>query len=185
MNCSRSHDGLPAGRRSARLIAIAALVSTALVAGEAPAQAPVHRPEAPTFSVNVGMSDWRLSPGAAMFALRVDRQLGTRALLAEGSLGMLRARDYGASPTVVPEAQLQLQIPRAVAPYFGVGVGAFTGGGDGRHSRLGLTTSVSLGVRLSQVLPGNVVRLEARMRGLGLSHPNELLELTTGIGWAL
>ena len=98
-----------------------------------------HAPPTRTFSVHAGVAPVfeQLGSSMPMFALRVDRQLGTPIVLAEGSIGMMRGSHAGRGPSVVPEGQVQLQLPRAIAPYLGIGAGAVSGrrAGGSRHPR--------------------------------------------------
>jgi hypothetical protein len=94
------------------------------------------------------------------------------------------AEQSGDNTYIIPEAQLQLQVARAIAPYVGVGVGTLTkvSGSTGRVSQL--TTSGAAGVRLWGLVPRGVLRGELRLRGIGRGFTGSAAEWTGGIGWS-
>ena len=151
-----------------------------------PERAPMMRPQHATLSVNGGVSAWDLSGtgNSVILAVRLDRPLGVLWLLGEGSLATLRTDEQSGHHTyLIPEVQLQLQIPRAISPYLGAGAGAFSRiGGDGRRQSV-LTTTGSVGLRLWGVIPRAVLRGEFRLRGIGREFTGSAFETTGGIGW--
>lgn len=170
-----------------RLTSIAATLLTTLLVSDASAQESAGRRPARTISANIGWAQWDLSGvgSSPMVAVRLDHQVGPQALLVEGSLAALRADEQGGSRSyLTTEVQLQLQVPRAVAPYLGVGAGAFSRVSGANSPEHDLTTSAAAGVRLRQVIPGAVVRAELRVRGIGTGFTGSVAEWTAGIGWA-
>lgn len=90
----------------------------------------------------------------------------------------------GSGRHLITDAQVHLQVPRAVAPYVGVGAGVMSFIGGATSSTHDFTTSAAAGVRLWQVLPRAVVRAEMRARGIGADFSERILEWTGGVGWA-
>ena len=94
-------------------------------------------------------------------------------------------QQFGATSTlVIPEIGVQLQLPRRLAPYLGVGVGSaldFRGRANG-GTRRDLTTSGAVGVRgwLSDRL---ALRGELRVRGVGTGFEGSAAEWTAGASW--
>lgn len=166
---------------SACVATIALTLCWAAVASRAGAQKPAPRPASSTISLNVGMANWNRD--AAMLSIRADRQLARPALLVEGSVGVLPGQGEGvAYRSVVPEVQLQLQLPRTVAPYLGLGAGAYTYSDGSQLAEVNATASVAVGVRVRDVRPGTLLRTELRARSIGSSVEGGL-ELTAGMGW--
>lgn len=170
---------------SGRIVAVAAV---ALVVGSAAdAQGRFVGPRHATVTAVGGVTQWDLSGTGSSIILgaRLDRQLGASWLLGEASLTTFRPEEQrGSSTYLIPEVQLQLQVPRAIAPYIGAGVGSFTRvtGGPGRQSEL--TASGAVGVRLWGLIPRAVLRGELRVRGIGERFTGSAAEWTGGIGWS-
>jgi hypothetical protein len=166
---------------------IAVVVAVAHGAANAAEAQRLARPRHATVTAAAGLSQWDLSGtgSSVILAVRVDRQLGQRWLLGEASLATFRPQEQGGdSRYVIPEAHLQLQVPRAIAPYVGAGIGAFTrvSGGPGSDSEL--TTSGAVGVRVWGLIPRGLIRAELRVRGIGRRFTGSAAEWTGGLGWS-
>ena len=166
---------------------VAAVLVALSVGSTAKAQSPYMRPRHVTLTAAAGLSQWDLSGtgSSVLLAVRADRPLGPPWLLGEGSLATFHADEQdGGSTFLIPEAQLQLQLPRAVAPYLGAGAGAFGRiGGAGTHESV-LTTSAAVGLRVWSLVPRAVLRGELRLRGVGSEFTGSAAEWTAGIGWS-
>jgi hypothetical protein len=168
-----------------RTLAVAALVLGAIPAAQA--QARMMRPQHATLNLAAGVSVWDLSGtgNSIIFAARVDRPLGALWLLGEGSLATFATKEQSGSNTyLIPEVQLQLQVPRTVAPYIGAGLGAFSRVASDVPDVTSLTTSAAVGVRLWGIIPRGVIRAEFRLRGIGREFTGSAFETTGGIGWS-
>jgi len=164
-----------------------AVAFTVLAAGPARAQAPMGRPQHATLNLAAGLSVWDLSGtgNSVIFAARIDRPLGPQWLVGEGSLSTFRTDEQSGSNTyLIPEVQLQVQVPRAVAPYIGGGLGAFSRVAGDVSRPTQLTTSAAAGVRLWGVIPRGVIRAELRLRGIGRKFTGSAFETTGGFGWS-
>jgi hypothetical protein len=156
---------------------------------QAAPERPYMRPRYLTLTAAAGVSQWDLSGtgSSVLLAVRADRPLGPLWLLGELSVASFHTDEQsGSASYVVPEAQLQLQVPRMVAPYLGFGAGAFrrTDRVEPGLDRSVLTTSGSVGVRLWNVIPRAVLRAELRLRGIGEHFTASAAEWTGGIGWS-
>jgi hypothetical protein len=171
--------------RLCRTLAVTSLALGAAVPVRA--QAPMMRPQHATLNLAAGVSVWDLSGtgNSIIFAARLDRPLGVHWLLGEGSLATFTTDEQGGSNTyLIPEVQLQLQVPRVIAPYVGGGFGGF-GRVAGDASRdMALTTSAAAGVRLWGIIPRGVLRAEVRLRGIGREFTGSAFETTGGVGWS-
>jgi hypothetical protein len=150
---------------------------------------PYMRPRYVTLTAAAGVSQWDLSGtgSSVLLAVRADRPLGPLWLLGEGSLSTFRTDEQGGSVSyIVPEVQLQLQVPRAIAPYLGFGAGAFRrDGADAANvDQSVLTTSGAVGIRLWGLIPRAVLRAELRVRGVGEHFTGSAAEWTGGVGWS-
>jgi hypothetical protein len=173
------------GRRMRPLLVLATLLPLAS-AGAQP-RSPMNRPQHATLTLVAGLSQWDLSGtgNSVIFAGRVDYPVGPPWLLGEGSLAGFHADEQGGGNTyVIPEVQLQIQVPRALAPYLGVGAGAFVRGSGTGGDRSSLTTSAAVGIRLWEIVPRAVLRAELRIRGIGSEFTGSAAEWTGGIGWS-
>jgi hypothetical protein len=173
---------------SRRTLRIAAGVAgAAMLALASTAQAQSARPS-PAFSVSAGAFQYDLSGTgtAPMLAVRADFPLG-QIVLVEGSLGFARPdQQFGERTTlVIPEAQLQFQLPLGrVLPYVGVGGGGFL---DFRGNQYGglqsaITASAAGGFR-AWVTPRVGLRAELRVRGVGSGFQGAAAEWTGGLTW--
>jgi hypothetical protein len=147
------------------------------------------RPRYVTLTAAAGVSQWDLSGTGTsiLLAVRADRPLGPLWLLGEGSLSTFRTDEQSGSVSyLVPEVQLQFQVPRAFAPYIGFGAGAFRrdDGGAANVDQSVLTTSGAVGVRLWRIVPRAVLRAELRVRGIGEHFTASAAEWTGGVGWS-
>ena len=146
----------------------------------------------PSVSLSGGAFQYDLSGTgtAPMIAARAELPL-SRHFLAEGGLTVARPeQQFGATTTfIVPEAQLQAQLPLAdgrIAPYLGAGVGAAF---DRRTRALGgtqtdLSVSGATGVRY-WVTDQLGLRAELRARGIGTGFEGAAAEWTLGTSWRL
>jgi hypothetical protein len=170
-----------------RLAPAATLLAIALAAAPAAAQSP--RALRPAVSVSAGVSQFDLSGTgtAPLVALRGDYPL-LRALLVEAGVSVARPeQQFGGTTTfVIPEVALQLQLPRRVAPYLGLGLGeAF----DFRPERAGglrndVTVSGAAGVR-AWLTEQVGLRGELRVRGIGTGFEGSTAEWTLGGAWRM
>lgn len=174
-----------------RSIAVAALSSTILLAGRVPAQsggdsADTFGPR-PALSLSAGISQFDLSGTGttSIIALRGEYPL-IPALLLEGGVAIARPdQQFGIDGTLVmPEVQLQLQLPRRVAPFIGLGTGFSH---DGAVAQLGgdandVTFSGAAGLRaaITRVVG---LRMELRVRYIGTGFTGATADWTLGAAW--
>jgi hypothetical protein len=165
--------------------AVRLLAPALVLAAAAPLRAQEdYWPDRPALSVSAGVSQFDLSGtgSSAMAAVRLERAL-MRALVLEGGVSVARpAQQFGATTTlVIPEVALQLQLPRLVAPYLGLGFGDAM---DFRPESVGglrhnATVSVAGGVRL-WLGDRMGLRGELRVRGIGSTLGGSTAEWTGG-----
>ena len=178
-------------RCSLHTVGLAALVAAGVPAGaRAQSVAESPAPRRPAISVSAGAFQYDLSGTgtAPMVAVRAERPLARYALV-EGGLTLARPeQQFGGTTTfLVPEAQLQAQLPLGrVAPYLGVGAGAaFDRRGDGfGGTRSDLTVSGAGGLR-AQLTDQVGLRAELRVRGIGTGFTGSAAEWTVGAAWRL
>jgi hypothetical protein len=164
-----------------------ALAFSVVAATAAGAQRSMARPQHATLNLAAGVSVWDLSGtgNSIIFAARLDRPLAALWLLGEGSLARFTTDEQSGSNTyLIPEVQLQLQVPRTIAPYIGAGLGAFSRVAGDVSRVTSLTTSAAGGVRLWGIVPRGVIRAEFRLRGIGRRFTGSAFETTGGIGWS-
>ena len=161
-----------------RALLSAALFAVLATPGAVRAQLPI-----PSFSLVGGVSHYDFKDSASsgtsgIGALRIDIPIAT--IVAEGSLALFRAQQFGVSRTyVVPEVQLQYQLfPLIVRPYIGVGAGWFNSIDGSGVSDPTYTASVGLRVGVPTMPIGFVA--EARYRGIG-GLDRHAVEYTVGI----
>lgn len=124
---------------------------------------------------------------APMVAVRAGMPIGS-VLLVEGNLVAARPeQDTGTSTVLIPEAQLQLDLPfTRILPYMGLGTGAVLDlrGSDGGGTKADFTISGSIGLR---TWFGESVGLvvEFRARGMGVDFEGTSAEYTAGAAWKL
>jgi hypothetical protein len=163
-----------------RLVPSVLFAAALFVPRAAHAQLPV-----PSLALVGGVSNYDLSgTGSTAFgAVRVDVPL--LAVIAEGSLGMMRPKEQDGTRTyVIPEVQLQYQLfPLLVRPYLGVGGGVFKAIAGPDPQRSDFTLSAAAGVRATIPLIGFGVRAEARVRGIGSGFSGSSTELTVGVSF--
>ncbi len=174
-------------------IVVAALSSTILLAAGLPAQSggnPVNvfGPR-PALSLSGGIAQFDLfgTGTTSIIALRGEYPL-LPALLVEGGVTFARPdQQYGIDGTLVmPEVQLQLQLPKRVAPYIGIGTGFSR---DGAVARLGgdatdVTFSGAAGLRAA-VTRNMGLRTELRLRFFGTGFNGNTADWTLGAAWRL
>jgi hypothetical protein len=166
---------------------IAAALAAALLAPLPTAGAQPGTRARPSVSASAGVSQYDLSGTgtAPMGALRADYPLD-HVLLVEGGVSVARPdQQFGQTTTfVVPEVGLQLQLPRRLAPYLGIGAGAAI---DFRGDASGGTQSdptVSGAAGLRAWLTDQVgLRGELRVRGIGTGFEGAAAEWTFGVSW--
>ena len=145
----------------------------------------------PSLSLSAGAFQYdRLGIGTApVLAARGELPLSSHFLL-EGGLAATRPEQRLGRPTtlVVPEAQLQAQLPAGpwFAPYVGAGVGAAIDRGPGRTgaSDRDLTVSAATGVRY-WITEDRGLRAELRVRRVGPELGGSAAEWTVGSSWRL
>jgi hypothetical protein len=161
-----------------------ALLGALLLCG-APARSASAQLPIPSLAIVGGVSHFDLNGTGStpIGALRVDVPL--LALVAEGSLGVMRPTENDGTRTyVIPEAQLQYQLlPILVRPYVGVGAGVFKAVSGPDPRRNDLTLSASAGVRATVPLTGFGFRAEARLRGIGSGFGAGAAEFTLGVSF--
>ena len=120
-----------------------------------------------------------------MVAVRVALPFA-HVFIAEGGAALARPdQQFGATTTlVIPEVGLQLQMPRRIAPYLGVGIGEVL---DFRDKQYGgtlhnLTASGALGVRAGLTARAGAIA-ELRVRGIGSEFNGSAAEWTVGGLW--
>lgn len=141
----------------------------------------------PALSLSVGVSQFDLSGTGttAIVAARGELPL-VRVLLLEGGVAIARPeQQFGVRTTLVmPEVQLQLQVPRRVAPYLGAGGGLVTDfrgeGHGGRITRVTLSGAGGVRVALTRQFGA---RAELRVRGIGLGFGGSTADWTLGGAW--
>ena len=162
------------------LQAAALAVASALLTSLARAQtAPVERARY-SVGLTTGVSQFDLSGTGttAIVSARADVAM-QRWLLAEGALSTFRpSEQFGQTRTyLVPEAQIQLQLPaQTVRPYVGLGGGYVLVSGRNR-----VTASAAAGVRVP--ITAVDLRGELRVRGIGTSFGASAAEWTFGAAY--
>jgi hypothetical protein len=172
---------------------VAALSSTILLAGRLPAQSVGESANAfgprPALSLSGGIAQFDLSGTGttSIIALRGEYPL-VPALLVEGGVAFARPdQQFGVDGTLVmPEVQLQLQLPKRMAPYIGIGTGFSR---DGAVARLGgdatdVTFSGAAGVRAA-ITRTVGLRTELRLRFFGTGFNGNTADWTLGLAWRL
>jgi hypothetical protein len=102
-----------------------------------------------------------------------------------GSLSTFRAAEQSGDDTcLIPEVQLQVQVPRRIAPYLGVGAGAIRRVAVDGTDRSELTTTAAAGVRFWDLVDRGVLRAKLRLRGIGREFTGSAFEITGGVGWS-
>lgn len=137
-----------------------------------------------SISIVAGASQFDLSGTgtAPILGVRYDRVVA-RWLVTQGSLAMMRPKEQlgQRNQYVIPEFQVQAQLPReTVRPYLGVGTGFFLGN-NGSRTRATFTTALGTRVRVPE-RPIDVV-LELRVRGVGESFSGSAAEWTAGLAY--
>jgi hypothetical protein len=125
-----------------------------------------------------GPSDAGVAP---MVGARAEAELRPW-LVAEGALGYAEPEDElgERSGYVIPEVQLQLQIPSTfLRPYVGVGGGVVLAEGQDMRGTLSLAGGVRVPLSSSRVH----LRGELRSRGLGAEFGSQIVEWTLGVGY--
>ncbi|HEU4586829.1 MAG TPA: outer membrane beta-barrel protein [Gemmatimonadaceae bacterium] len=174
-------------------IVVAALPFVLLLAGRLPAQSGgdsvnVFGPR-PALSLSAGIAQFDLSGTGttSIIALRGEYPL-VPALLVEGGVAIARPdQQFGIDGTLLmPEVQLQLQLPKRVAPYIGIGTGFAH---DGAVARYGgdanrITFAGAAGLRAAMTRQAGV-RAELRVRYFGTGFNGTTADWTFGFSWRL
>ena len=142
-----------------------------------------------SLSASVGITQFDLSgTGAApIAALRLALPVGSLIVLEPGFSVSRPEQQFGSTTTLlIPELAIQLQVPRRVAPYVGLGVGVAAdfrpeSAGGGRY---GPSVSGAVGVRAA-VSPHAGLLSELRVRGIGTSFGSSTAEWTIGGMWRI
>jgi hypothetical protein len=145
----------------------------------------------PSLTISAGAFQYdRAGPGTApVLAARGELPLSSF-LLVEGGLAAARpeARLAGLTTLVVPEAQLQAQLPAGpwIAPYIGAGVGATLGrpANSATRAERELSLSAATGVRY-WISDDRGLRAELRVRRVGPELGGTAAEWTLGSSWRL
>ncbi len=141
----------------------------------------------PALSLSAGVSQFDLSGTGTTGVLAVRGEYPiVPALLIEGGVTFARPdQQFGVDGTLVmPELQFQLQLPRRMAPFIGLGTGFSH---DGAVARFGgdandITFSGAAGLRaaLTRALG---LRMELRVRYFGTGFTGSTADWTLGAAW--
>lgn len=170
---------------------VGALAAVLLIAHELPAQNAGDPVSAfaprPALSLSAGISQFDLAGTGTMNVAAIRGELPLLpALLLEGGVTLARPLQYfGRSTLVMPELQLQLQLPRRVAPYFGLGAGYsrdYVAGGLSGATLSRATFSGSAGLRAA-ITRQFGLRAELRIREFGTGFNGTTADWTLGTAW--
>lgn len=175
--------------RLVRPLAALALAATAAAPLAAQDREP-PLPRVPTagLAVTAGFSSFDLSGTgtASIFALRAATEFGTRFVVGELGISTMSPREqFDRRVTyVVPEAQLQLQVPfTVVRPYLGVGIGSWISSEAGDSRRTRVAVSGAAGVRVLPRFTAVSFVVEGRLRGVGDGFSGTTADLNAGLAW--
>jgi hypothetical protein len=174
-------------------ITVVVLFSTVLLGGQLPAQSVNDSTNAfgprPAISLSLGVSQFDLSGtgNTSIVAVRGEYPL-LPALLIEGGVTVARPQQAFSdrATLLMPELQLQLQLPKRVAPFIGLGTGfAHDGviaryGGDANQ----MTFSGAAGLRAA-ITRQVGLRAELRVRYFGAGFTGATADWTVGAAWRL
>jgi hypothetical protein len=164
-------------------IGVCTLVVACTSAGHAAAQDRMR------LSLSAGVSEFDLSGTGDSFTAsgRVDFPVRPSIRLEGGIGAIFPAQQFGDTTTVLlPEAQIQLELDRRIAPYVGVGAGLaadFRDEVDG-GTRVDPTFNAAVGVRF-QLVDALGLRAEGRLRYHGTGFNGSTFDVTGGISWRL
>ena len=173
------------------VIGVVALSSTVLLGGRLTAQSTSDATNAfgarPALSLSAGVSQFDLSGTGttSIVALRGEYPL-VPALLIEGGVTIARPQqafsDRGT--LLMPELQLQLQLPRRVAPFIGLGTGFAHDGVVARYggdaNRITLSGTAGLRAAITRQVG---LRAELRVREFGTEFNGTTADWTLGAAW--
>lgn len=173
------------------VISVVVLSSTVLLGSRLSAQSASVETNAfgprPALSLSAGVSQFDLSGTGttSIVALRGEYPL-VPALLVEGGVTIARPRQAlgNRGTLLMPELQLQLQLPKRVAPFIGLGTGfAHDGvvaryGGDANR----ITFSGAAGLRAA-ITRQVGLRAELRVRYFGTGFNGTTADWTLGAAW--
>jgi hypothetical protein len=142
--------------------------------------------QAPRLTLIAGVSEFDLSGTGRGFigGARIDTPLSP-ALILEGGVAAMSAPQAGDTTVVVlPEALAQVQLPRRLAPYLGLGLGVAV---DVRDEEFGGTqidpTFIgAAGIRLDLTESAGL-RVELRVRGHETGFVGTTADWTGGVSW--
>jgi hypothetical protein len=172
-------------------LAVAILACSVLLTGVLSAQSGIAPVDSfgprPALSLSAGVSQFDLSGTGttSVIALRGEYPL-IPALLIEGGVTIARPQQqFGDQGTLVmPELQLQLQLPRRVAPFVGLGTGFAHDGAVARYGGDATRLTFSGAAGLRAALTRQVgVRTELRVREFGTGFTGTTADWTLGVAW--
>jgi hypothetical protein len=136
-----------------------------------------------------GLSEWDLSGTGDSFTVsgRVDFPLRSGLRWEAGIGAIFPAQQFGDTTIVLmPEGQIQLELDRRVAPYFGLGAGFSADLRDevDRGTVVDPTFNGAVGIRF-RLISAVGLRAEARLRYHGWSFEGTTFDVTGGIIWRL
>lgn len=185
-------------RRSTYMMTAAALLALPLSAQAQQTEAQ----RSTTLSLSGGAMQYELQGGSgttALAALRLNVPFGRMFSAELGAVGAMPRQQFGvigqatgaegerALLAVLPEAQLQVQVPLGrIAPYAGIGGGLVIDRADRRDGTTltEFSGSAAGGVRVALAdRVGGVA--EVRYRGLGQDFEHRTTEFTLGLSWQL
>lgn len=140
----------------------------------------------PAISISAGFSQFDLSGTGTMGIVAARGELAILpALLLEGGVTLARPEQFfGRTTLLMPELQLQLQLPRRLAPYFGIGTGFASGmAGEqlgGTDSEVTFTGSAGLRAAITRQVG---LRMELRIREFGTGFYSTTADWTLGAAW--
>ena len=141
----------------------------------------------PAISLSAGVSQFDLSGTGTMGIVAARGEFPiVPVLLLEGGVTLARPEQQFSdrSTLVMPEIQLQLQVPRRVAPYLGIGAGFATDMASEQHggSDSEITFAGSAGLRAA-VTRQVGLRMELRIREFGTGFYGTTADWTLGAAW--
>ena len=168
-----------------RIFVVVLIIALAVLPEPAQAQAQIGR----TVGVSVGAMQFDLSGTgtAPAAALRFTLPLSRVVLFEAGTLVARPEQQFGSTTTfIVPEAAIQFQVPRRIAPYLGIGTGwAMDLRGDSQGGTVSrVTFSGAAGVRAAVSANAGITG-ELRVRGIGTGFGGSTAEWMVGGFWGI
>ncbi|HEY9450997.1 MAG TPA: outer membrane beta-barrel protein [Gemmatimonadaceae bacterium] len=141
----------------------------------------------PAVSLSAGVSQFDLSGTGSMGVVAARGELPILpALLLEGGVTLARPEQQFSdrSTLVMPEIQLQLQLPRRVAPYLGIGTGFATDVASERYGGTNSEVTFAESAGLRAAITRQVgLRVELRIREFGEAFSGTTADWTLGAAW--